>query len=92
MRETRNAQASIFDYYSEHELGQRFKQLSELLDEYPRILTLVAQDFDKADVTRSGACGLSIESIFRCAVLKQITGLSYQKLAFVVRCSSRSPA
>jgi len=82
MRETRNAQASIFDYYSEHELGQRFKQLSELLDEYPRILTLVAQDFDKADVTRSGACGLSIESIFRCAVLKQITGLSYQKLAF----------
>ena len=82
MRETRNAQASIFDFYSKHELGQQFKQLSELLDEYPQILTWVAQDFDKANVASTGACGLSIESIFRCVLLKQITGLSYKKLAF----------
>lgn len=82
MRETRNAQASIFDFYAEHELGQQFKQLSELLDEYPRILTWVSKDFDKANVASTGACGLSLESIFRCLLLKQITGLSYNKLAF----------
>lgn len=82
MRETRNAQASIFDLYSKHECSQRFKRLSELLDEYPRILALVAQDFDKTDVATTGACGLSLESIFRCLVLKQVTGLSYHKLAF----------
>lgn len=82
MRETRNAQASIFDFYAKHELGQRFRQLSEKLDEYPRILNLVAQDFDNANVASTGACGLSVESIFRSLVLKQITGLSYQKLAF----------
>lgn len=82
MRETRNAQASIFDLYSKHELGQRLQQLSELLDAYPEVLSLVAQDFDKANVASTGACGLSIETIFRCLVLKQVTGMSYQKLAF----------
>lgn len=82
MRETRNAQASIFDFYAEHEFGQQFKKLSELLDEYPQILTWVAQDFDKANVASTGACGLSLESIFRCVLLKQITKLSYKKLAF----------
>lgn len=82
MRETHNAQASIFDFYAEHELGQQFKQLSELLDEYPQILTWIAQDFDKANVASTGACGLSLESIFRCILLKQITGLSYKKLSF----------
>lgn len=82
MRETRNAQASIFDRYSKHELGQRFQQLSELLDAYPEVLSLVAQDFDKANVASTGACGLSVETIFRCLVLKQVTGMSYQKLAF----------
>lgn len=82
MRETRNAQTSIFDFYTKHELSQQFKQLSELLDEYPQILSWVAQDFDKANMVSTGACGLSIESIFRCVLLKQITGLSYKKLAF----------
>lgn len=82
MRETRNAQASIFDRYSKHEMGQRLQQLCELLDAYPEVLSLVAQDFDKANVASTGACGLSIETIFRCLVLKQITQLSYHKLAF----------
>lgn len=82
MRETRNAQGSIFDRYAEHEYGRQFEQLSLLLDDHPEILELIARDFDKADVARTGACGLSVESIFRCLVLKQITQLSYQKLAF----------
>lgn len=82
MRETRIAQTSIFDRYAEHEYGRQLEQLSLLLDDHPEILELIGRDFDKADVASTGACGLSIESIFRCLVLKQITQLSYQKLAF----------
>lgn len=82
MRETRNAQGSIFDVFSQHEQGQRFRRLSDMLDGHPEMLLLVAQDVDKANVASTGACGLSIETIFRCLVLKQTTGLSYQQLAF----------
>ena len=71
MRETRNAQATLFDHYAKHEFGRQLEKLSELLDGYPRILDLVARDFDRANVARTGACGLSIESILRCLVLKQ---------------------
>ena len=82
MRETRNAQATLFDHYAKHEFGRPLEKLSELLDDYPQILDLVAGDFDKANVASTGACGLSIESILRCLVLKQTTQLSYHKLAF----------
>ena len=82
MRETRNAQCSIFDVFSKHELGQRLRRLSELLDDYPDILALVERDFDRENAAHTGACGLTFESIFRCLILKQITGLSYKHLAF----------
>ena len=82
MRETRNAQATLFDHYAKHEFDRQLEKLSALLDGYPRILDLVARDFDKTNVASTGACGLSIESILRCLVLKQTTQLSYHKLAF----------
>ena len=82
MRETRNVQATLFDHYAKHEFGRQLEKLSELLDGYPQILDLVARDFDKANVASTGACGLSIESILRCLVLKQTTPLSDHKLAF----------
>lgn len=82
MRETRNAQASIFDFFAQHEHAKQLQDLSELLDEHPIILTLIERDFDKKDVAKTGACGLSLESILRCLLLKQILGVSYRKLAF----------
>ena len=82
MRECRDAQRSIFDFYARHEQGQRLRRLSELLDRHPDILGLIEQDFDKANVAKTGARGLSIESIFRCLLLKQILSVSYEKLAF----------
>ena len=65
MRETRNAQASVFDFYCEHELGKQLNTLSDLLDEHPAILLLVADDFDKKDAARTGACGLSLGKLTR---------------------------
>lgn len=82
MRETRNAQSSIFDFYCKHEQGKQLKVLSDALDHHPDILSLIEQDFDKKEVARTGACGLSVESIFRCLLLKQILKVSYRKLAF----------
>jgi len=82
MRKSCNAQTSIFDFFCKHETGYFFKQLSELLDEYSDILQLIENDFDKSNVASTGACGLSLESIFRCLLLKQILGVSYRKLAF----------
>lgn len=82
MRETRNAQQSIFDFYCEHEQGNQLKALSDVLDEHPDILSLIELDFDTSEVVDTGARGLSLESIFRCLLLKQILKVSYRKLAF----------
>jgi len=82
MRETRNAQSSIFDFYAEHEHGHQLKRLSGFLDQHPDFVDLITQDFDQRDALNTGACGLSIESILRCLLLKQILGVSYRKLAF----------
>ena len=68
MRETRVAQSSIFENYSEHELGVRLKSLSDLLDRHPEILMLVANDLVDESASNTGRCGLSV---FRCLLLKQ---------------------
>ncbi len=82
MRETRNAQSSIFDFYAEHEHAQQLRGLSELLDEHPIALTLIERDFNQKNVAKTGACGLSLESIFRCLLLKRILRVSYRQLSF----------
>lgn len=82
MRETRDAQRSIFDYYSPHPIGQHLCALSDLLDSYPLLLGLVEKDFRTDETGATGACGLSVESVFRCLLLKQILQISYEKLAF----------
>jgi IS5 family transposase len=84
MRETRNAQASVFDFFSEHDKGKQFKALSDVLDQHPEILALIEQDFSKHDVASTGARGLSLESIFRCLILKLILNVSYRKLEFAL--------
>jgi IS5 family transposase len=80
MRETRNAQSSIFDFYCEHELGKQLGELSDVLDQHPGILLLMEQDFDSTQLAQTGAYGLSLESIFRCLLLKQMLKVSYRKL------------
>lgn len=82
MRETRNAQMSVFDFYAKHEHGTQLKDLSDILDDHPQILELIELDLREPDTTSTGACGMSIESILRCLLLKQILGVSYEKLAF----------
>jgi IS5 family transposase len=82
MRETRIAQTSLFDNYSKHELGVRLESLSCILDEHTEILTLIEKDLIDTSVKKVGRNGLSVESVFRCLLLKQQLQVSYEQLSF----------
>jgi len=85
MRQKQRLQNSIFDNYVEHEIGQELKMISMILDEHREILDWVEKDICLNDLKdESGRKGLSVESILRCAILKQHRQLSYEELAFVL--------
>lgn len=88
MRETRTVQTSIFDFYSDHEHGVMLNRLSQILDEHAEILKLLEADLIDPNRHQTGCCGLSVESVFRCQLLKQILQVSYAKLAFHLNDSS----
>lgn len=84
MRKTRTDQMSIFDRFSNHDIGKELKAMSERLDRHREMLEWVALDLHRNDVYDTGRQGLPAESVLRCALLKQYRQLSYQELAFHV--------
>lgn len=82
MRETRNAQASIFDCYAKHEIGKQLAVISDILDNCPGLVDWVGADVTQSDTRQTGRAGLPVESVLRCALLKQMRQLSYKELAF----------
>jgi IS5 family transposase len=84
MRKTRTDQVSIFDSFSNHDIGKKLKAMSERLDRHREMLEWVALDLHRKDVYDTGRQGLPAESVLRCALLKQYRQLSYQELAFHV--------
>ena len=82
MRLTRVAQASLFDNYSKHEVGVQLKELSRILDKHPDLLSIIAKDLIASTSKKTGRTGLSVDSIFRCLLLKQKFQISYEQLAF----------
>ena len=88
MRETRTAQTSLFDTYLPHKFSDFLRDLSCFLDCHSEILTRLEEDLLADGASATGRKGLSIESIFRCMLLKQITGVSYEMLAFHLADSS----
>ncbi|NIB40329.1 transposase [Pseudomaricurvus alkylphenolicus] len=88
MRETRNAQASKFDFYSQHEIGRELEEISVTLDELPELLPMIEIDVFEVGVKDTGRIGMSAESVLHCALLKQHRQLSYQALAFHIEDSS----
>ena len=84
MRQRLTAQRSIFENYSKHEIGCRLKKISTILDDHPEILLLIEQDFYDGTKKNTGRCGLTIESIFRCLLLKQELQVSYVQLEFLL--------
>ncbi len=82
MRKKRTEQVSIFDWFSNHDIGKELKAISERLDRHREMLEWVALDLHRKDVYDTGRQGLPAESVLRCALLKQYRQLSYQELAF----------
>jgi len=56
--------------------------MSDWLDQNIDLLDWVAADIKQRNVEETGRKGLSIESVLRCAVLKQYRQLSYDDLVF----------
>ena len=82
MRKKCTDQVSIFDLFSNHDIGKELKAMSERLDRHREMLDWVAMDLHLKDVYDTGRQGLPAESVLRCALLKQYRQLSYQELAF----------
>lgn len=82
MREKRTLQTSIFEHYAEHEIGRELKAMSDWLDDHWDLLDTVETDVQPQAVEETGRKGLTVESILRCAILKQYRQLSYDELVF----------
>ena len=82
MRQERTIQASIFDVFSQHELGRELKAMSDLLDDHRELCGWVAAELRRHGLKPTGRKGLPAETVLRCGVLKQHRQLSYQELAF----------
>jgi IS5 family transposase len=82
MRQKRIIQSSLFDLFSNHQIGRELKAISGWLDAQTQLLTWVAADLGDDGVRDTGRQGLPAESVLRCALLKQYRQLSYEELAF----------
>ena len=82
MRQKRTIQASLFDLFSDHQIGRELSGMSDWLDGQTDLFVLVAADLGGDGRKDTGRQGLSAESVLRCGLLKQYRQLSYEELAF----------
>ena len=82
MRQKRTVHCSIFDFFAAHDIGRELKAMSAWLDTHPEVLAWVERDLRQGPVEESGRKGQTVESVLRCALLKQYRQLSYEELAF----------
>lgn len=82
MRQKRTVQSSIFERYAEHDIGRELNAMSTWLDQNKEVLDRVAADLNPHDVADTGRPGLTVESVLRCALLKQYRQMTYAELEF----------
>ena len=85
MRETHNPQTSIFEFYGEHETGQHLRVISTILDKNPAILAIAAKVVLPSGTKETGRNGLTVDTIVRAGLLKQMMGLTYDELSFYLQ-------
>lgn len=88
MRMIRRAQRSIYDSIGDNEIGRQLRDISDRLDLHPEILDILAKDLIDEETKPTGCRGLSVESVFRCLLLKQQFSLTYDSLTFYLEESS----
>src|SRR3990172_10062279 len=82
MRKKHTVQRSIFERYAEHDIGRELNAMSTWLDQNKEVLDRVAADLNPHDVADTGRPGLTVESVLRCALLKQYRQMTYAELEF----------
>ncbi len=85
MRETHTAQRSIFESETDHEIAFELQRMSMWLDAHPQLLDLVACDIRYSGGSNQGRSGMTVDSVLRCAILKQYRQVDYRTLAFYLR-------
>ena len=65
MRQDRIIQASIFDLFSEHEIGRELKAMSAWLDAHREVIALVAAELCRPGLKPTGRDGLPADQTKR---------------------------
>ncbi len=68
--------------WPDHDLSQELRVISEILDCHPETYNKALDDITQGKRTDCGARGMSGEQVVRCAILKRMHSLSYEKLSF----------
>jgi IS5 family transposase len=92
MRKSLLDQLSLTPVPIAHVYARELVAIAALLDQLPEAVALVHEDLSvrsgrRVDPTR-GRDGMAAEQVLRVAILKQYTGLSYERLAFALADSS----
>jgi len=83
MRKKNQKQMSFMTPQIDHFHAVEMEAISWILDASPIINKLALQDLIKnKKVMKSGANGMTAEQVIRAAIIKQMRGFSYEKLAF----------
>jgi IS5 family transposase len=85
MRKILNPQTSIFESYGEHETGRQLKIISDILDANSSIIDIAAKVIVNPKTEETGRNGLTVETIIRAGLLKQMMGLTYDELSFYLQ-------
>lgn len=86
MRQRFNPQLSLFTPPSSKPIAKELKQISNVLDETPRLVEIVYEDFTRGARADTGREGMRAEQELRCAILKQYRQLSYEEYPTISWC------
>ena len=82
MRQNIEKQLPMSKGWPDHDLSQELRVISDILDSHPGIYDKALEDITQGKRTDRGSSGMSAEQVVRCAILKRMHGLSYEKLSF----------
>lgn len=84
MRQIQASQLPLHEPWGNHARAKELSKISALLDGLPEIARLARLDLVGGRSPHEGRPGLSGEQVTRLAILKQIEGVSYAELAFML--------
>lgn len=84
MRQIQARQLPLREPWGNHPRSEELRAISALLDALPGVARLAHADLVGARSARVGRSGVSGEQVVRLAILKQVEGVSYAELAFML--------